>query len=71
MSNIYKRMEICRNVLQYKIKTDKIYGFALLNALYEVVENVFSDLDSNKQDIVIMRIYDMLERDKDCAKFHF
>ena len=30
MSNIYKKMKVCCNILQYKIKTDKVYEHSKL-----------------------------------------
>lgn len=64
MIKIYKHIEKSSNILKKEMENNDIYGFLLTRKLYDIMEEheIFSKLDSRKQDIIIMRILDNIER---------
>jgi hypothetical protein len=60
--NIYSRIKKSSNFIINKVKTENIYGFQLITELYNIVDNDFKDISDKKQDIIIMRLWDNLDR---------
>ena len=60
--NIYFRIKKSSAFIINKVKAENIYGFQLINEVYNIVDNDFKDVSDKKQDIIIMRIWDNIDR---------
>lgn len=60
---IFKRIKRCTEDIEEEITLDKtIYGFKLLNYVFDKVDEFFEEYDCDDQWILIMRVYDNIER---------
>lgn len=67
--SIFEKINLATLQVKKKAEENKLYGFKLLNCVYNQVEFCFKDLTKKQQDTIIMRIYDNLERTN--VKFYF
>jgi hypothetical protein len=62
--NIYTKIKEATLSMTNKIKEEGFCGHPLLNELFEEVDHKFKELPAKKRDIIISRIWDNLERER-------
>ena len=62
--NIYTKIKDATLSMTNKIKAKDLYGHAIVNELFKEVDNNFKDLPYEKRDIIIIRVWDNIERDR-------
>lgn len=67
--SIFEKINLATLQVKKKAEENKLYGFKLLNCVYNQVDFCFRGLTCKQQDTIIMRIYDNLERNN--IKFYF
>jgi hypothetical protein len=66
---IFKRLSHSTSNIKKHIEGVKLYGYPLLSYIFDEVDSRFKEYSDNQKDIIIMRIYDNLEREG--GQFYF
>ena len=59
---VFAKIKKCTQKVKNEILSKGIDGHALLNYIFESIDKEFKILDSKNTDIIVMRIYDNIEK---------
>jgi hypothetical protein len=59
---IFKKITEATLLIEKDITENKLYGYGIIDSLFDGVEKIFPDISKRDEDIIMMRICDNLEK---------